>query len=40
MSLINCACCSKQIDLDVEDYAFAEDSVSYLCEECCEVCDE
>ena len=34
MSVVSCECCSKQIDLDIEDnYSFARDN-TYLCEEC------
>jgi len=36
MSIVNCACCSKAINLDVEDCAFADDN-SYLCKDCSEV---
>jgi len=33
MSIVQCADCSKKIDLDVEDCSSSDDN-SYLCEEC------
>jgi len=34
MSIVNCADCGKQIDLDVEDNYSSSDDNSYLCEDC------